>query len=64
MMVTEGDPVNPTTLITKEQRRAAITSSYEDKKAAVHMAPECLLPPHGAAAKRTYNQILRTAIRK
>ncbi len=64
MMITEGDPANPKTLITKKQRGTAITSSYEDKKAAVHMAPEWLLPPHEAGAKRTESQSFRKAIRK
>ncbi len=63
-MVTDGDPVNPTTLITKQLLGAAITSSYEDEKAAVHMAPGWLLPPHETAAKRTDSQSLRKAIRE
>ncbi len=63
-MVTEGDPANATTLFTKQQRGAVITSSYEDEKAAVHMAPEWLLPQHEAAAKRTDKQSLHKAIRK
>ncbi len=29
MVVTEGDPANPTTLLTKQQRGAAFTSSYD-----------------------------------
>ncbi len=42
MMVTEGGPANPTTLITKQQSGAVITSSYEDEKAAVRLLPERL----------------------
>ncbi len=63
-MVTEDDPANPTTLITKQQRGAVITSSYEDEKAAVHMAPKWLLPPPETAAKRTDSQSFRKVIRK
>ncbi len=50
MAVTEGDPANPTTLLTKLQREAAITSSYDEEEAAIRMALECLLPSHAAAA--------------
>ncbi len=31
LLVTEGDPANPTTLLTKQQRGAAITSSYDEE---------------------------------
>ncbi len=36
MVVTEGDPTNPTTLLMKQQPEAAFTSSYDEKKAAMH----------------------------
>ncbi len=42
MVVTEGDPANPTTLLTKQQRGAAITSSYDEEKAVMRMALEWL----------------------
>ncbi len=40
MVVTEGDPANPTTLLTKQKRGAAFTSSYDEEKAAMRMALE------------------------
>ncbi len=51
-VVTEGGPATPTTLLTKQQRGAAITSSYDEEKAAMRMALEWLLPSHAAAANR------------
>ncbi len=39
-VVTEEDPANLTTLLTKQQRGAAITSSYNEEKAAIRMALE------------------------
>ncbi len=42
MLVTEGDPANPTTLLRKQQRGAAITSSYDEEKAAMRMTLEWL----------------------
>ncbi len=62
MVVTEGDPANPTTLLTKQQRGAAFTSSYDEKKAAMRMALEWLLPSHAAAAICTDSQSLLKAI--
>ncbi len=53
MVVTEGDPANPTTLLTKQQRGA-----YDEEKAAMCMALEWLLPPHVAAAICTDSQSL------
>ncbi len=50
MVVTEGDPANPTILLTKQQRGAAITSPYHKEKAAMRMALQWLLPSHDAAA--------------
>ncbi len=50
MVVTEGDPANPTTLFTKQQCGAAFTSSYDEDKAAMRLALELLLPSHAAAA--------------
>ncbi len=32
MVATEGDPANPTTLLTNQQRGAAITSSYDEAR--------------------------------
>ncbi len=58
MVVTEGDPANPTTLLTKQQRGAAFTSSYDQEKAAMRMALEWLLPSHAAAAICTASQSL------
>ncbi len=46
MVVTEGDPANPTTLLTGQQSGAAITSSYCKEKTAMHMALEWILPLH------------------
>ncbi len=43
MVVTEGDPARTTTLLTKQQREAAFTSSYDEEKAAMRMALEWLL---------------------
>ncbi len=62
MVVTEGDPANPTTLLTKQQRGAAFTSSYDEEKAAMRMALEWLLPSHAAAAICTDSQSLLKAI--
>ncbi len=56
MVVTEGDPANPTTLLTKQQRGAAITSSYDVEEAAMRMALEWLSPSHAAAAICTDSQ--------
>ncbi len=38
IVVTERDPANPTTIITKQQRGAAITSSHGDNKAATRLS--------------------------
>ncbi len=62
MVVTEGDPANSTTLLTKQQRGAAFTSSYDEEKAAMHMALEWLLPSHAAATICTGSQSLLKAI--
>ncbi len=61
MVVTEGDPANPTTRLTKQQRRAAITSSYDEEKPVMCMAPAWLLPSHEAAATCTGSQSLLKA---
>ncbi len=58
MAVTEGDPANPTTLLTKQQRGSAINSSYDEEEAAMRMALECLLPSQAAAAICTDSQSL------
>ncbi len=58
MVVTEGDPANPTTLFTKQQRGAAITSSYDEEKVAMRMALEWLSPYHAAAVICTDSQSL------
>ncbi len=50
MVLTEEDPANPMTLLTKQQCGAAITSSYDREKAAMRLAFEWLLPPNAAAA--------------
>ncbi len=39
-VVTGGDPTNPTTPLTKQQRGAAFTSSYDEEKAAMRLALE------------------------
>ncbi len=62
MVVTEGDPANPTALLTKQQRGAAITSSYDEVKATIHMALGWILPSHAAAAICTDSQSLLKAI--
>ncbi len=61
MVVTEGDPANPTTLLT-QQRGAVITSSYDEEKVAMRMALQWLSPSHGAAAICTDSQWLLKAI--
>ncbi len=61
-MVTEGDPTNTMTLLTKQQRGAAITSSYDEEKAAMRMALEWLSASHTAAAICTDSQSLFKAI--
>ncbi len=50
MVVTEGDPFNSPPLLAKQTREAAITSSYDEEKAAMPMALEWLLPSLEAAA--------------
>ncbi len=62
MVVTEGDPANPTTLLTKQQRGAAITASYDEKKAVMRTALEWLSPSHAAAAICTDSQLLYKTI--
>ncbi len=49
MVVKEGDPANRTTLLTKKQRGAAFTSSYNEEKATMRMALERLLPSYADA---------------
>ncbi len=61
-MVTVGDPANPTTLFTKPQRRAAIIASYDEKKAAMRMALEWLLPLRDAVAISAESKPLLKAI--
>ncbi len=62
MVVTEGDPANPTTFLMKQQRGAAITSSYDEEKAAMRMALEWLSPSHAAAAICTDSQSILKAM--
>ncbi len=62
MVVTEGDPANTMTLLTKQQRGVAITSSYDEEKAVMRMALEWFLPSHAAAAICTDSQSLLQAI--
>ncbi len=62
MVVTEGDPANPTTLLTRQQRGAAITSSYDEEKAALLMALEWLSPSHAATVICSDSQSFRKAI--
>ncbi len=63
MVVTEEDPANPTTILTKQQRGAANTSSYDEEKAAMCMALEWLSPSDAVAAICTVSQSLLKAIR-
>ncbi len=58
MVVTGREPANATTLITKQQRGAAITSSYDESG----MSLERLLPSHAATAICTDSQSLLKAI--
>ncbi len=58
----EGDPANPTTLLTKQQRGAAITSLFNEEKAAMPNALEWLLKSLAAEAIRTESQSLLKAI--
>ncbi len=62
MVATEGDPANPMTLLTKQLHGAAITSLYDEEKAAMRMALEWLLPSHTAVAICTDSQSLLKAI--
>ncbi len=62
MVVTEGGPANPTTLLTKQQRGAAITSSYDEEKVAMRVVLEWLLPSQAAAAICTDSQSRLNAI--
>ncbi len=50
------------TLLTKQQRGAAIISSYDEEKAAMRMALEWLSPSQAAAAICTHSQSLLKAI--
>ncbi len=61
-MVTGEDPANPKNHLTKQQRGAAITLSYDEEKAAMRMALEWLSPSHAAAAICTDSQSLLKAI--
>ncbi len=56
MTVAEVNPANPTTLLTKQQHGAVITSSYDDEK-----AHEWHTPSHAAAAICTDSQSLPRA---
>ncbi len=62
MVVTEGDPANTTTLVTKQQRGAAVLSSYDEEKAAMRMALKWLSLSHAASAICTTTQWLLKAI--
>ncbi len=55
MVASDGDPAKPTTLNTKQQCGAAITSSYDEEKAAMRMALEWFFPSHAAKAIFTDN---------
>ncbi len=57
MVVTEGKPANPTTLLAKQQRGAAFTSSYDEEKAAICMALECILLSQATLAIYTDTQL-------
>ncbi len=57
-MVATDDPANPTTLLTKQQRGAALTSSYDEEKTTMRMTLEWLLPAQEAVAIRTASQSL------
>ncbi len=59
MVVTERAPANSTTLLTKQQCEADITSSNDEEKATLRMA---LSPSHAAAAICTDSQSLLKAI--
>ncbi len=50
MVVTQGDPAILTPLFTKQQRRPANTSSYDEEKVAMRMVLEWLLPSRAAVA--------------
>ncbi len=62
MVVTEPGSAYPTTLLTKQQRGSAFTSSYDEEKAAMRMTLEWLLPLHAAVAICTHSQSLLKAI--
>ncbi len=62
MVLTEGDPVNHTTLLLKQKRGAAFTSSNDEEKAAMRIALEWFLPSQAAAAICTDSQSLLKAI--
>ncbi len=62
MVKIESGPANPTTLLTNQQRIAAITSSYNEETAAMRKVLEGLLQSHAAAAICTDRQSLLKAI--
>ncbi len=61
MVATERDPANPTTLLTKQQSKAATTSPYDEEKVAVRMALEWLSQSNEAAAVCAASQSLLKA---
>ncbi len=61
--VTEEDPANPSTLLSKLRRGTHVTWSYDDEIAAMRMAPEWVLPSQATAVICTDSQSLLKAIR-
>ncbi len=62
MVVTAGYPANPTTLLTKQQRGAAVTSSYDEEKAAMRTDSQSLLK--AIQSSSTDTAVLRSMLNK
>ncbi len=60
-VVSEGEPANPSTLLTKLHRGAVLTSSYNGEKVAIRMAPEWRLQLSEVASICTGRQYLLKA---
>ncbi len=62
MVVTEGDPANPTTLLTKQERGVPFISSYAQEDVVMHTTLEWLPPSPEATAICTDRQTLLMTI--
>ncbi len=50
IVLTEGEPEKPTTILMKQKRGTVITSLYDEEKAAIYMAFEWIFPSHATLA--------------